>query len=58
MMVSRYDKSVRPWISQFYANGGELPENKQGKYQRTGILWSSEDLDRKAVKYMSKIIVM
>ena len=52
MMVGRCDKSVRAWRSQFYANGGELPENKQGKYQRTEILWSSEDLNRKAVKYV------
>ena len=40
--------------SQFYANGGERPENKQGKYQCTRILWSSEDLNKKAVKYVGK----
>jgi len=45
MMVGRSDKSVRSWRSQFCANDGELPENKKGKYQWTGILWSSEDFN-------------
>ena len=29
---------------------GSIPDNKQGKYQRSGILWSSEELNKKACK--------
>ena len=30
---------------------GEVPESKQGKYKRTGVLWSDEGLDSKAAQH-------
>ena len=51
MMVGRSDKTVREWRKQFFEEG-EVPESKQGKYQRSGVLWSDEGLNKKAVKYI------
>ena len=51
MMVGRSGKTVREWRKQFMEEG-EVPESKQGKYQRSGVLWSNEDLNRKATKYI------
>ena len=51
MMVGRSDKTVREWRKQFLENG-EVPESKQGKYQRTGVLWSDEGLNSKAAKHV------
>ena len=31
---------------------GEIPESKQGKYQRSGVLWLDESLNRKATQYI------
>ena len=46
-MVGQSDKSVREWRKKFLEEG-EMQESKQGKYQRTGVLWSDEALNRKA----------
>ena len=52
MMINKSDRTVREWRSFFYNNGGKVPESKQGKYQRTGVLWTSENLNKKAIKYV------
>ena len=39
MMIGRSEKSIREWRSQFFENDGELPESKQGRYHRTGVVW-------------------
>lgn len=52
LMIGRSDRTVREWRSYFYNNDGEIPDCKQGKYQRSGVLWSSEDLNTKAIKYV------
>ena len=43
VMIDKSDRtvrqSVRQWRTDVVANGGILPETKQGKYQRTGVLW-------------------
>ena len=31
---------------------GEIPECKEGKYQRSGVMWSSEELNKKAARYI------
>ena len=31
---------------------GEVPHSKQGQYQRTGVLWKNEDLNKKASRYI------
>ena len=51
MMIGRSDKSVRAWKSNFLETG-VIPDNKQGKYQRSGVLWSSENLNKKAIRYV------
>lgn len=53
LMVGRSEQTVRKWRKDFLANG-EIPECKQGKYQRSGVLWGSEDLNRKARLYARK----
>ena len=51
MMIGRSDKAVREWRKQFLEDG-EIPECKQGKYQRSGVMWSSEELNKKAARYI------
>ena len=31
---------------------GEIPESKQGQYQRAGVLWKNEILSKKACRYI------
>ena len=52
IMIGKSDRTVREWRTQFFVNNGEIPESKQGKYQRSGILWTSEDLNRKATRFI------
>lgn len=47
MMIGKSDRTVREWRAKFFESGGEPPESKQGQYQRTGILWKNEDLNKK-----------
>lgn len=54
LMVGRSDRTVREWKSAFFENGGEIPEGKQGKYKRTGLLWTSEELNQKATKFIKE----
>ena len=51
IMIGKSDRTVRQWQAEFRENGS-IPDSKQGRYQRTGILWSCEDLNRKATKYV------
>ena len=43
---------VCEWRTCFFENGGEIPEGKQGKYKRTGILWNNEQLNEMAAKFV------
>ena len=51
MMIGRSDKTVCEWRKQNLKDG-EIPESKQGKYQRSGVMWSSEELNKKAARYI------
>ena len=54
-MYSQFDwceRSVRTWRSELIENNGEFPESKQGRYQRSGVLWSNEDLNEKAKTFV------
>ena len=31
---------------------GETPESKKGKYQKLGVLWPDESLNKKATQYI------
>lgn len=51
LMMGRSDRTIRQWRSDFMING-EILDNKQGTYQRKGLLWSSEELNKKASKFV------
>ena len=51
-MNNRSNKTIREWRTIFFQNEGEVPESTQGKYQRSGIVWSCEDLNKRATKYV------
>ena len=51
IMVGRSDRTVREWRKQCLEEG-KVPESKQGKYQRSGVLWSDESLNKKAKQYI------
>lgn len=51
-MIEKSDKTVCEWRKQFFENDAVIPESKQGKYQRSGVLWSNEDLNKKATRYI------
>ena len=50
-MLGKFDRTVRQWMANFRENGC-IPDSKQGRYQRTGILWSNEDLNKEAYQYV------
>lgn len=52
MMIGKSDKTVREWRKQFFENEGVIPESQQGKYQRSGVMWCSEELNEKATRYI------
>ncbi len=52
IMMGKSEKTIRTWINKYFDNGAEIKENMQGRYQRRGLLWSNEDLNMKATKYM------
>lgn len=51
IMMGTSERTIRQWRSNFLANG-EILQNKKGCYQRQGILWSSEELNKKASEYI------
>ena len=36
IMLGKSDRTIRQWRSEFN-KGGEIPENRQGRYQRSGV---------------------
>ena len=50
--IGKSERSVRKWRSDLIANNGKLPESKQGRYERSGILWSNEELNEKVREYV------
>ena len=51
-MVKKSDRSVLRWRSEVINNDGVLPESQQGRYQRSGVLWQNEELNKKAREYV------
>ena len=52
IMLGKSEQTIRRWKANFIENGYKLPESKQGRYQQSDILWSSEEVNRKATKYV------
>ena len=36
----------------FISNEGSFPDSEQGKYQRSGVLWQNEDLNKKVREFV------
>ena len=52
LLVDRSERTIQEWRKAFFDNNGEISESKQGRYQRTGILWSNEELNHKVCEYV------
>lgn len=52
VMVGRSDRTVRDWRSHFFDNDGSIPESAKGRYERSGIVWQNEALNKKAKKFI------
>lgn len=52
LMIGKSDRTVREWKANFHESGGKIPESKQGDYQRTGVLWKNETLNKKATRFI------
>ena len=53
-LLGRSDCTVRDWRTTFNSNNGSFPDTLQGKYQRTGVVWQNEDMNKKARKYVQE----
>ena len=51
-LIHKSDRTVRQWHTDLVANDGVMPESKQGRFQRSGVLWSNEDLNKKVTEYV------
>ena len=52
LMVGKSGRAIREWKSYFFAHDDSIPGSKQGKYERSGIIWGNEQLNAKAKKYI------
>lgn len=51
-MIGKSDRTIREWKTKFFESGGEIPDSRQGHYQRTGVLWKDESLCKAATRYI------
>ena len=51
-VIGRCNRTVRQWRKVFVINNGSFPDSLQGKYQREGVLWQNEELNRLATNYV------
>lgn len=51
-MINKSDRIIRDWITQFYENDYQVPDSEQGHYQRSGVLWQNESLNKKVSNYV------
>ena len=51
IMVGKSDCTVRQWMADFRENGC-IPDSKQRQYQRTGIILSNEDVNKRVYQYV------
>ena len=47
IMLGKSDRTIQQWKADFLAIG-DIADSQQGRHQRSGILWSSEELNKKA----------
>ena len=51
-MVHKSGRTVRQWRHDLIMNDGVFPESQQGSYEYSGILWKSEEINKKATKFV------
>ena len=51
IIVQRSERTIRKWRKQFFAHG-EVQQSAQGNYERSGVLWSNEELNREAARFV------
>ena len=51
-LTGKGERTVREWRATFTANNGSFPDTLQGKYQRTGVLWHNEELNKLVTRYV------
>ena len=51
-MVKKSECTARRWRAGLIDNNGVLPESQQGRYQRSGILWQNEELNKRATEHV------
>ena len=51
-MVKRTDRAVWEWRKDVIENDGVVSESQQGRYQRSGLLWQNEELNKKAIGHV------
>ena len=54
LMMYKLDRTIRQWRTEFYENNIAVPEGKQGHYQRSGVLWHNETLNKKVISYLQQ----
>ena len=50
--VGKGERSIRRWRSNLIKHKGKFSRSKQGRYCRTGVLWSNEELNKKATAFV------
>ena len=51
-VICKNEKTVRRQRTDLVSNGGAISESNQGRYQRTGVLWANEKVNKKATAYV------
>ena len=52
VMIGKSDKTIRKWRKEFFENNGMITETQQGRYERSGIVSSNEELNKKATVFI------
>ena len=51
-IINKSEKTVRLWRTDLITNNGTFSKSKQGRYERYGVLWSSEELNKETAEYV------
>ena len=56
--VEKSDRTVMEYRSVFTENNYSFPDTLQGKYQRKGVVWQNEKLNKYASKFVRKKVAV
>ena len=51
-VVGKSERTVRGWRATCLVNNGTFPDSQWGKFERSGVLWQNEDLNKQVTKYV------